>query len=488
MDCNPSLRALRALLLVSMGAGCLGDTPTDKGTDDSGTSPTTCEGSTPILDDAGVATGFERCSDGTIHRASAQSTDKTITAETCNGDEYWQNCSTDADCTAFPNGKCVHDDYVEMGGRSAADSAYNDMGCDCAYSCASDADCTADQACIPADLVSKGERTWATCEPAECKTDADCASGECALTSYNDGCFDNVYLTCREATDTCRTDADCADGLPCAADYGGEIACQTMDCAIGRPLLVEGRGRTSRPVAREDWLAEVEVPALDSAPLRARLADHWRGVAALEHASVASFARFTLQLLAMGAPPELLLETQRAAADEIAHARLAYGLAAAYGEAAGPGPLPMADLRVETDRYAIVRGLIEEACVGETLGAAEAHAAAECAEDADVAALLRRIADDESRHAALAWKSLRWLVGTDAGLRAFAAEVFATAIETATRPPGEGLSAPEHGVLGPATRHAIHLAALREVVAPCVAVITGVREAGTSEQDVRIDT
>lgn len=468
---NPALRALRALILLSMGAGCLGDSPGDKTDDSDSTSPVACEGSTPITDSSGVATGFERCADGTIHRASAVGTDKTISAESCRGDETYQSCSTDADCTARPNGKCIHDDYVELGGKSR-DTGGNQEGCNCAYSCASDADCNAGEACVPPGLVSD-EVSWAQCVPAECKTDADCTSAECALTTYDDGCSYQTYLTCREATDACRTDADCTDGKPCAADYVGTIECQSIDCAIGRPLLVDGRGRTAAPAAREDWAAELDAAAPADEALAAELAAHWLRVGALEHASVASFARFTLQLLALGAPPELLMETQRAAADEIQHARLTYGLAAAYGAHSGPGPLPLADLDLETERRAVIRGLIEEACVGETLGAAEAAAAADCAEDASVAAVLRRIADDEARHAALAWKSLRWLVGEDSELHAFAAEVFATAIEAARRAPGPALSAPAHGVLGPASRHAIHLAALREVVAPCVSALAG---------------
>ena len=36
-----------------------------------------------------------------------------------------------------------------------------------------------------------------------------------------------------------------------------------------------------------------------------------------QHASIASFARVTLQLMALGAPASLLAETQRAAMDEV---------------------------------------------------------------------------------------------------------------------------------------------------------------------------
>jgi hypothetical protein len=65
-------------------------------------------------------------------------------------------------------------------------------------------------------------------------------------------------------------------------------------------------------------------------------------MALLEHASVASFARFSLQLMAAGAPASLVEAAHRAALDEIEHARLTFRLASRYeGRALGPGPLPV---------------------------------------------------------------------------------------------------------------------------------------------------
>ena len=46
-----------------------------------------------------------------------------------------------------------------------------------------------------------------------------------------------------------------------------------------------------------------------------------------EHASVASFARHTLDLLAAAAPAVLVSEAQQAATDEINHAQLCFGVA-----------------------------------------------------------------------------------------------------------------------------------------------------------------
>ena len=132
-------------------------------------------------------------------------------------------------------------------------------------------------------------------------------------------------------------------------------------------------------------------------------------VAALEHASVASFARFTLELLALGAPPDLLAAAQQAGLDEVEHARLAYALASRFaGRPLGPGPLCTADLALDRPLAAFVTALVHEGCIGETLGAAEAELLAEHA-DPGLATLLRRIATDETGHAALAWQTLRWL-------------------------------------------------------------------------------
>ena len=137
--------------------------------------------------------------------------------------------------------------------------------------------------------------------------------------------------------------------------------------------------------------------------------DHWLEVAALEHASVASFARFTMQLLSFGAPPELVAGAQRAALDEIEHARLAYGVASRLaGRALGPGPLAVPEMG-PSDLGSVVESLVFEGCVGETLGAVEALAQRDDA-DGDVRSALAKIAEDERAHAELAWRSLAWFV------------------------------------------------------------------------------
>ena len=61
-----------------------------------------------------------------------------------------------------------------------------------------------------------------------------------------------------------------------------------------------------------------------------------------EQASVASFARFSLDLLSVGAPADLVDDAHDAAKDEIQHAKLAFGLASFYlGETVQPTGYPV---------------------------------------------------------------------------------------------------------------------------------------------------
>ena len=50
----------------------------------------------------------------------------------------------------------------------------------------------------------------------------------------------------------------------------------------------------------------------------------WLAAALAEHASVASFSKFALELLAVGAPASLLQRAHQAALDEIRHAQLSF--------------------------------------------------------------------------------------------------------------------------------------------------------------------
>jgi hypothetical protein len=142
--------------------------------------------------------------------------------------------------------------------------------------------------------------------------------------------------------------------------------------------------RSARSVEREDWVAPPSTSddrALD-AGTRAALADAWLRDALEEHASVAAFARLTMHLLSLGAPPDLVAESQRASLDEIRHAKIAFASARRYGGAAlGPGRLALDGAVEPVDLVELVRLTAAEGCVGETLGAALAEEQAHVATD-----------------------------------------------------------------------------------------------------------
>ncbi len=183
---------------------------------------------------------------------------------------------------------------------------------------------------------------------------------------------------------------------------------------------------------------------------------------ALEHASVAGFARFSLQLIALGAPPDLLRDAQTAAADEVEHARLAFGLASAFaGTPVGPGPTQLGDFGLCTEAAEVMAEVIVEGCVGESLGAAEAEASALRAGETAEREVWTRIAADEARHAALGWRTLAWLLERHPELKAQARASFDGALDALEARP----EVTEDG-LGARTRQQAHRRVAAGVIRP----------------------
>ena len=458
-----------------------GDGDGDTGeTGDTSGDPYLCEGAVPILQpDSGAPTGFVQCADGFVHRVEAVECTSPQAPDTPTCAEFPNVCGTAADCVDGPYASC-NDDAL--------------AGCLCNYGCASDADCDDGFICACAGVVSDR----AECIPAGCTTDASCGEGLCGLSQY-EGCCDTVsQLACADPLEDCHVDADCEVDL-CDPNWpdGGSVMHQCSydgtgwacgapgwcNCDCGRPFFVAGEARTAPLAARSDWALPAQLVQPDDARLRASLADYWAEVGRFEHASIASFARFALQLLALGAPPALIADTQAALADEIHHARLAFGLASAYADAPiGPGPLAvsacLADGQASEPR-AILEGLIVEACVGETLAAIEAEEAASRARDPELARVLARIAADELRHAQLGWRALAWMLeqaeaAGDREVRGFALRTLAEAIAavgTAAPASGRGPELREHGVLDDALRAAVRRAGCEAVLLPCAAAL-----------------
>jgi hypothetical protein len=139
------------------------------------------------------------------------------------------------------------------------------------------------------------------------------------------------------------------------------------------------------------------------------LARYLERQAYLEGASVEAFERFATELEALGAPPALVAEALRARADETRH----HALIIALGRRFDPDfacQAPEAAPAAPRSLYAFALENAVEGCVRETWGALLAeHQAARAADDA-VRFTSALIADDETRHAELAWATHRWLL------------------------------------------------------------------------------
>jgi hypothetical protein len=251
----------------------------------------------------------------------------------------------------------------------------------------------------------------------DCATDADCADGyRCA--TVDDLCGGSLPgFSCQRANDECSSAADCA-GRPCS-DHGDVQGVRTcFDGTCGRPFLVAAEARVAAVTRNSAWLASdgasPSVAHLTYAE-RAALGQHWQRLGQMEHASIAAFARFSLQLLALGAPSELVEACTQALADETEHTKLCFQLASSYaGHALGPGRLDVDGSLGPVSLVEVVDLVLAEGCFGETSAALDAFEAAETATDPVVRGVYAKIANDEQRHAELAFRFLRWALTQDA--------------------------------------------------------------------------
>jgi hypothetical protein len=254
-------------------------------------------------------------------------------------------------------------------------------------------------------------------------------------------------------------------------------SCCYMFCSgscCGRPLIVAGQARLAPLERRSDWLQACAGAAAHSS-WDARIASEWLEDARMEHASIASFARFTLDLLQFGAPSQLVELAQRAGIEEIEHARMCFGLAARYGASeSGPGPLSAADIRVAPSLFHAACAAFDEGCIGETLAALQAQAALEMASDPEVRRTLAQIAQQEATHAELAWRFVSWAAAQlgpqlTRELEGRFTQLMLTPEPAPEREPVDLVAALHAaGRLTSADKHRVTLAAMHDVVAPCL--------------------
>lgn len=456
-----ALGALRFALLASLGValapGCGGQTEPSE--------PAVA----PCSDSMDVGGGLERCAEGWLHRTAAVTCESTVPRP-----DVWpklggrDSCDEDADCARLPYGHC----------SSWRDGLPPSENLTCQAGCVSDADCGAGKICMCGSPVGK-------CVTATCTTDADCDGGLCATSTVPGACQeDGTRFDCQSPNDSCMTPEDCPPQQRYCGINGGSRSCSS-GWVCGRPFLVDGLARLAELELgkRGDWSAALapELSTLDAGQ-RLELAEHWGRMALMEHASIAAFARFVLELLSMGAPAELVREAQRAMQDELEHSELCFGLASAYaGRPIGPGPLAVDGALTGRSYREMVVTAYREACLGETQATAEARAALLRTEDPAVRRVLTRIAEDEARHAALGFRFLRFALESagESEKRALLAELRAeldAAFVRAAKGEVTARALAAHGLLSESERAEARRAALLEVVVPCSRALFGASE------------
>lgn len=322
--------------------------------------------------------------------------------------------------------------------------------------------------------------------PDQCFSAADLAKlmSEPAPPDLGEACSGGVL--CPSIDQLVEYEPGCSDfaGDPYSVDGN---CCYAISCyCCGRPMTVDGQARQAAATNRTDWLAvSSHARPLADPALRDALADAWLADALLEHASIASFARFTLQLLGLGAPAELVEASQQASLDEVRHARDCFALASRYADTPlGPASLDLSGALAECTLEQAVAATILEGCIGETIASAMADAQHARAQDPQARATLARIADDEARHAELAWRFLRWAL--DVGGEPIAAIVRRTFAQRIAEAEASLPSAPfdhdvavwhHHGRLTPAEQADVSRAALERIIAPCAAALLTSRAA-----------
>jgi hypothetical protein len=176
-----------------------------------------------------------------------------------------------------------------------------------------------------------------------------------------------------------------------------------------------------------------------------------------------------------------------AARDEVRHARACFSLASAYaGADVGPGAFKLEGaLEIRTELEQVAVSAVLEGCIGETLAAVQAAEQLARATDPAVRGALATIAEDEARHAELAWRFVAWAIGAGgepvrrAVLAAFDSAL-ASAPEVADHPGVDATALAEHGRATPEALRAAFRETIADTIRPAVRLLVAQARAGTA--------
>jgi hypothetical protein len=175
----------------------VGRTPDVGPTPDTGTNGCTTSSQSMV---GGQPTGYSYCDD-ILHRPRQTTCPNLLPRAPLahpTAANVVENCKSDADCTARPDGYCAYS------------SGFIGSSWSCAYGCLNDQDCGAGHVCQCGDPVGVCIAT------SNCITDADCAPGKLCAGGSGDpnetfgSC--GFRLACQTPADKCQRRADCNSG------------------------------------------------------------------------------------------------------------------------------------------------------------------------------------------------------------------------------------------------------------------------------------
>ena len=229
-------------------------------------------------------------------------------------------------------------------------------------------------------LCGGGICSWSVERP--CKADAGRGEGDAATGSDAGDPDDPCSLCSAGAPKGAPSTTFCRLQAP---DGGGAVIVSCGGCGVGRPPKGFVARDASASSKAGEWLARM---------------------AQLEAASVHAFLALRDDLARLGAPAALLRDLERAADDEVRHARVVRRQAERQGAvvpevgAIARRPRSLEEIAIEN---------VEEGCVNETFGAVVAAMQAKDASDASIKRMMGAIAREELQHAALSWRVAAWI-------------------------------------------------------------------------------
>lgn len=200
--------------------------------------------------------------------------------------------------------------------------------------------------------------------------------------------------------------------LSLGASALGAMTAFVSTLSFSRGRQVEKRGRR----VYAEMFEAVEDRRAPADEAEEGVADAWRKNGLTEHASVAAFARLSLELLELGAPKSLVDAAHADAIDESRHTDLCFDLATRFdGRDVRPGAFPSGAARASRGPRSIrlcrlaVESLIDGA-INEGVSARVVAEMSKDVKDEKVAEVLRSIARDEGRHAVHGFEVLAWCI------------------------------------------------------------------------------